>query len=268
MNDRFLFNKLIPAFLFYIFTPNISEACSSCVMAQFDKFLPPIYLWVLFATVWFLSLSIFDRYNSSKLPGIPSLLQALLIVLILLVVGAIYIGPLGFMLLLIPCFSSVLNAFLWGNKLEKKLRYHLKIISCVWLICLIGLFANSIRINYTRTDSDFILQWESTYPARRLLQNLVQKGPDSLEDLRRILKKGMMRSSSIASNGIALYGDPDYDVPLILAEFQLRQNNEYFTSYAEKIENNLSKMTGIKLPKGSSPETWKAYWKKLKAIKR
>lgn len=84
--------KLIKSLQFSIFfsfkTPLVAHACSVCVSAVVDRFLPPIVYWMIFASLWFLALSVLSTITKTKLIRIPKILMAILLTLTLHMAGA------------------------------------------------------------------------------------------------------------------------------------------------------------------------------------
>ena len=79
-----------------------------------------------------------------------------------------------------------------------------------------GLIGYSGYIQKTRSNSDYILKWESTYPSNSLLEKLASQGAKNLPDLRIIVEKGGFSSASIAAEALANFGDPAMDLPIVV----------------------------------------------------
>lgn len=234
------------------------EACSQCIYALYDRLLPPTSIWVVFSIVWPVSLSIFAKATKIRIWGATTPLKTILFILAFLILSMLT-GPIFLFLLLIPCAVSIFQTYFINMNLKDSQRKKLRIFSLVWIICFLGIITNSIFIHYTRTPSTYILQWSNTYFGRRLLEGICRGGPKYLEDLRVIIRKGDLRSVAMASKGIVSYGNPENDVPLLITAFQRFHQDASFSSYRELFENNLSKITGLNLPEGSSPEMWKLH---------
>jgi hypothetical protein len=223
-----------------------ASACGACVFAIFDRFVPPVWLWSAFAIAWFLTVSAIITIHKDKALGIPSFGKAILLVLGFVVAGIMMIGPLGLFLLLLSYPFVAWKAFCGRNarRSNAKVRHTLKKITVTGLICICGLTLYSIFIRTTRPPSEFILRWESTYAGRAYLEELIQCGPESLNDLRVMLEKGNTSSMAAAAEGLSDFGEPDIDIPLLIRALEKCQTD---TSCKSKVESALLKMGGMDL---------------------
>ena len=112
-------------------------------------------------------------------------------------------------------------------------------------------------IRHERTEADFILKYENFGPGKMALERLISQTPAQLNDLREIVLKGKNgQTVAKASEGIAAYGDPLQDAPLLFSIYEKIYGNDG----DKKIELALSKLTGLSLPEGSPPEEWRRSW--------
>jgi hypothetical protein len=44
--------------------PSLAEGCGSCMISNFDRFLPPVFVWCIFIIVWFLAVSALEGVKS------------------------------------------------------------------------------------------------------------------------------------------------------------------------------------------------------------
>ena len=233
---------------------NEALACGSCGYIQFDRILPQIWYWVAFSVLWFFSLSIYTATTSTKLWSVYKPVWSLILVSVLLITSIMFIGPVFLLLLNLPGIILVFKAFLPNKSIPKKEKRNLKILSLAGIACLSFLIAITVNIRRERTDADFILKYEYSGPAKMACNRLVLNAPAQLNEIREIISKAKnSHVVAIASEGIGNHGDPGRDVPLLIDAYA-RIYGEYED---EKVELALSKLTGLRLPDGSSPSAWK-----------
>jgi len=264
-------HRLLMLFSLIIFiglsTPTIAEACGGCMYAVIDRILPPAHLWSFFSIVFFLAFPIAAVIHGEEVDGIPSLISAIVTVFVLIAIGITFIGPFGLILLLIICLCGSVVIIFAGQFLtwNKGLVGDLKIISLAGWFFFVGLAGNTSQILKSRSDVDFILKWESTYSGIKLTRDIASRGPESLADLRKILKKATFGLTiEIAAEGFQAFGEPETDVPLLIdtlakcsAQGDLSCNN--------KVETALRELSGLDLPEGTPAAMW---WKNWNEIRR
>jgi len=241
------------------------EACGICVTALFDRIIPPALLWCLFAIIWFLALSIVVTIHGNMIAGIPSLVPGILLVLFLVIIGLMYIGPIGVLLLLTPYPVAAWRAFKNNDRtLNKRVKNSLKIITVISLIAFMGLISYSAYILRVRTPSEYILRWVNTAPSRGYLKGLTKRGPEFLPDLREVIEKGNISTVAIAVEGLADFGQSDIDVPILIRALGRYQGDDSFNKYSEKFGAALRKLSGLDLPDTTSSREWRKNWEKRK----
>ncbi len=234
------------------------------MLGQADYFLPPIMLWCGFTMGWFLVLSMLSAAHGKKIEGIPSLVFAMLLILVAVIFGAASIGPGGILLLLLPFPFVLRQAF--SKKPEgdsdKLFFLMLRIVMVISIICLCGLTLNSIHIRNVRTASEYILKWGGHLPtSRNLLKELIKNGRQSLPELRKILQKSKrIYYVTDAAEVIAMFGQPDIDMPLLLNAMAKCKDDKC----RNKLASALRKLSGIDLPDDTSPKVWRKTWKQIK----
>jgi hypothetical protein len=168
-----------------------------------------------------------------------------------------FIGPIFLLILILPGIISAIKAFLPDKSVNGKVKRGLRIISAAGITGLLILITMTTNIKHERTEADFILKYENSWPSIMALKQLIEKTPAQLNDLREIALKGKnSRTVATASEGIATHGDPFQDAPLLLKVYEKNFGNDG----DGKIESALSKLTGFTLPEGSPPEEWKRNW--------
>ena len=231
-------------------TPTIAEACGGCMAADFERIMPPVHLWTIFSIVFFLAPSIAAVIHGDDPDDIPSLSSAIAIVIGLIVIGALFIGPLGSLLLLMTCLCVSAYVILGGKSptWSKSFAVDLKIISLAGWFTFVGLVGNSANIRETRSDVDFILEWETTYTGQRMAKDIAGRGPASLADLRTILKKATFGPTmEIAAEGLQTFGEPETDVPLLISALS-KCSAQGDLSCKSKVETALRELSGLDLP--------------------
>jgi hypothetical protein len=235
------------------------------MLAVFDRILPPIHLWSFFPIIWFLAPSIAVMIRGEKVDDIPSFITAFAIIFGHFIVGTMYIGPLGLILLLIPCLyiSTVIISEKKPLTWNKRLVRDLKLISFVGWILFIGLVWYTVYIHSSRSPSDYILKWETPGPRQMLLKKLASSGPKALSDLRKILKNARYSLSlEIAAEGFQTFGEPETDVPLLidaLAKCTVLGS----LPCTSKVEAALRELSGLDLPEGTPAAKWWENWNEM-----
>lgn len=198
-----------------LFEISIAEACSQCVFALFDKFIPPIFYWCLLSILWFLAIAFTASGQKEKIAGFPSFIAAFLLVLVLVIIGGGFFGPISILPLFIPIITATLNAFFSSNKstLSPHLRKNLKAIGVCGVIALASLGAYSVYLRNSRTAVAYILEWEGTSSALLAIRDLKIRGAEAVPDLRLLIKQGNSMTAEIAAEELAVLGEPEIKVP-------------------------------------------------------
>ena len=132
--------------------PSLAEGCGSCMASNFDRFLPPVYVWCIFIIVWFLTVS--------ALEGFKSFIMALLFVIFLSFIFLAFIGPIALLPLFFYALFKSITAF--SHFREKTLLQHLRIgVGVCGIIIIVGLSFYSNTIKSSRTKTDYFLQREN-----------------------------------------------------------------------------------------------------------
>ena len=233
---------------------NEALACGSCMYINFDRILPPIAGWVILSVLWYFSLTVYAAITNTKIWGVYRPLWWLIITSILYVTSLMFIGPIFLLLLILPGIILSFKVFLLNKSIHRKEKRNLRILSVTGIACLTFMITVTVNIHRERTDADFILKYENSGPGRMVCKRLVHQTPAQLKDLREVVLKGNnSQIVAIACEGIATHGDPVRDVPLLIDAYaRIYDNDEN-----EKVELALSKLTGLSLPEGSSPDAWK-----------
>lgn len=270
-NIEFMIPKILPKKIVWILslagtilaTP-IASAEAGCVdaYATIERVLPLAWGWIIFAIIWYLALAASAHARKEKVSGILSLRDTFLLVIILVIIGFLFLGPAPMFLLFLLSIIGTLYAFLIkpGNR-NPLFKKDMKIIGGFVLFILFGIGSGSLYIHFTRAPSDYILNWELTYPGKCALNDLLKRGAEALPDIRVIVEKGRPSSIALAAERLAVIGEPQNDVPLLLNALTSIRSIGYGNQSA-MVENALRTLSGIELPEGTATNTWRAEWQK------
>ncbi|MBW1692738.1 MAG: hypothetical protein JRJ41_01005 [Deltaproteobacteria bacterium] len=240
-----------------IFVTFVSSAEADCVdaFAMVARVLPLTWGWIIFSIVWYLALTASASVRKEKVFGILSLRAAFLLVIILIIVGVMMLGPAPMFLLLVLSIIGTIGAvFKKAENSNPLFKKDMKVIGGFVLLSLLGLGSGSLSIRFTRTPSDYILKWRHTYPARAALADLLKSGPEALPDLRVIVEKGSPPLIVQAAERLAVIGEPQVDVPLLL--------NALSSTDSAKVESALRLLSGLELPENTAVKIWREEWQK------
>jgi len=220
-----------------------SRACGACMAALFDQVLPPALTWSLFVAAWYLLVSAVATVYGKSIWGVLSLWKAVPVVLLLVVIGMMMIGPFGIMLLLLPVPAVFQAGCMEGKEIENSgFANAVKAVNWISLVLFLGLIGYSVHIQKTRSNSDYILKWETTYPSNSLLEKLSSQGAKNLPDLRIIVEKGEFSSASIAAEALANFGDPEMDFETIIQKRESCINDPSCERYRENFDQAVQKL--------------------------
>jgi hypothetical protein len=147
--------------------PDIAAACGACAFEQADYYvLPHTLAWSLGMAGWFFLLMMIcageKRLALSASPWRHFLL-AVVFTLLAIFIGAGTLGPLPCMLLGFMAARTTVRGFnpqTWPT-LSKGLQVGLKTVSAAAIVCMLAGGAISAHTKMTRSDAEFILQWNS-----------------------------------------------------------------------------------------------------------
>jgi len=178
-----------------ILSATTAEACGGCVMALFDKYLPPLSGWIVLGILWYLAVPILSGIHQIEVSGVSSVWNSLIIVISWAVVGLIWIGPLGFYLLvLVQVIKALYFKLPWPQKfLSRNFIKHLNLINNSGLLAVAVLIIVGFYIRSQTNDVDFIRKWSNTHIANQMTIELIEEGKKSLPKLENLM--GSMDSS-------------------------------------------------------------------------
>ena len=218
--------------------PRPSGACGVCIAAAVDRVLPLSHFWSLLAVGWFVATAVAARLTAHKLPGIPSPGGAVLVVVGLGLVGIMALGPLGVLALYVPSLTALLSV--WTAKRRAAARLCTQ-IGTLGLVAALGLGGYGYLF-YRRTPAVYILQWESTYPARAALAALQQDGPSALPVYRQLVLAGNASTTGQAATRLGELGVPATDIPLLLRVRQRLRGSQGATDAVQQVEAALRRL--------------------------
>jgi len=260
--------KLI-AVIFYVFlittciaVPS-ARACSSCGFQIMEHALPPSGIWLLLGVLWFLSTSIALSILKVKVKGIPSVVKAFIITVAACIIAAAFTGPIVILLLFLPPFITTIKVFLPSGKrqLDTKTISVLKTIGIIGMTASIFLYFYGRQIVKNRPFEYFLSGYNAGH-GYNTLSKLLASDPEALPKLRLIIKNGDTEVLRNALKGLENFGDPAKDVPFLIDRLEQAHTENLDPAIIERIEKSLSTLSGLKLPKGTAAQTWRAEWQK------
>ncbi len=260
---RWLFRLLL--LLFLVVSGNTGHACGNCVVAAVDRSLPgAFFLGVPLVMIWFATVANLVNRGAPQIRWVPTLPMTALAIVVLLLAGLIFFGPLIAIPPLIFCLvlwvSSCGADF--SQKLGSKLVKRLRLTNAIFSGVLIGFGIYSGYIRYSRTEADFIMAWETTGPGTAALQKLLQSGSESLPDLRQLALNGNASLGSAAAKRLAVIGDPKTDVPVLIRALDRARREPSAGLSASDLEAALRSQSGINLPDDTTIDQWQLEWQK------
>jgi len=169
-------------------------ACSICITALADYYLPPIFLWVLIATTWFVLNGIVSSATGITLncysKNFVMVLSIVIVILLFILAGAFF--GLGVMLLMfVPAVAAFVQSF--NPQLRVDFPGSTRAIYWIGVLHLVGVACAAVLMvhtHLTRTPENFIVKWSGTSIALIKFKELQAQGPQALDALRYIKKNG------------------------------------------------------------------------------
>ena len=249
--------KLAFLVICFVCPPNIVLACGACMDSYFEFIIPSFWYWVLFAMLYFMSLSIYSYVTSTPILGIPGIGMAITIIAGMFVLSTIS-GFNIYLVLLLPGIGFII--FATHPKKYAKLNADFKFLHGIGVVSLVGLLVLSVHTHYTRTYADMILKDGRSPRSKMALARLNKEGAEGLDELRKVVLNGDAWSAAMATDGLAEHGNPAEDVPIMIDAYEKLRIKEAGSDYVKKIEVNLSQLSGLSLPLHLSPDTWRKHW--------
>ena len=243
--------------------PRSAEGCSVCVTALADYVLPPIVVWSLFCVVWFLTTASIVPRATGRPWFMPPIGTAFLVVVGAALIGAGLLGPIPLLALgLSPLVVSVRSLrrsppVEWQGRLLRRLRVN----AIAGFAVLFVLTATAVFTLSTRSTAEYALKWQSAGPAHAVVRDLAKSGPDSLPQLRVVVQKARPWMASEAAEGLAVFGDPAVDVPLLIDALGRARSDDSTGYAAERIRSALRRLSGLDLPDDAPVEEWRSAWR-------
>lgn len=166
--------------------PAPAHACGTCVFAVFDRIAPPVGWWFVVAVAWFVATSIVISLARVSFAPVPRIVGALAAV-VLTVFSTAVTGPLlGFLL---GALALVAFARAWRRDPPPVFR-HLRRLGIVATIALVVVGVRGAHVASTRSDGDFVVQWEGTVAADQVFTYLAADPVRNRAELQKVALLG------------------------------------------------------------------------------
>lgn len=209
-----------------------------CVTAALDRSLPPILFWTAICLVWFLLNATISSVLNQPLPLTPKLPGAFGLAVICLLIGGSFLGPLPFLLLIVPPLVALLASFganaeqAWSRSAHKSIRL---VAACMFIAIIVGAIWH-VSIRGQRTDGAFIVQWSGSSSAHSMFNHLRDQEPSTLPTYRYIVENGNPYYIAESAERIAAIGQPGEDLPRLKAALQRVKIESPDTQFPDKIQ--------------------------------
>lgn len=237
-----------------------ASACSICVMAFFDYYLPPLFAWLLFPIAWFIFACHLSHKNKTRQWGLPTTGRAFLIGICMfvfaIVTGLVHVVGL---FLLIPPVVLAINCVnpkkrtQW-SKQEKRKNC---IVSLIGTLSFVALISATCYILSTRTKMAYLEQWGTSGMGRTLVGNMQKNPDDNVDKIRAILLNDKIKSyvGDRLARTLGRHGDPVIDFPVLLHVLKR-------TGGDPDVHDALETLTGIELPNEATAKEWETAFEK------
>ncbi|MBF0547788.1 MAG: hypothetical protein HQM08_25345 [Candidatus Riflebacteria bacterium] len=250
---------ILLAILFVTFTPP-SMACGTCAYALWEMGLPPAWLWMTSMLLWHLSFTYLNFKSGGQLTNIPSFIETIIGLFILLLISAAALGPIAFLIFLFHP-GQLLFGLLFGSlsKIDEKSLKTVKRNMKAGLLFFAILLAISFTLKSQRTTADWLLKWERTSPGVVLLGK-IEKGEKTIskDELRQLETQGSTGLVCKIAGKLAELKEPAFDVPLLIGVLERSDLQE---EDRKRLWKALKTLTELSLPVEASPQDWRAAWK-------
>jgi hypothetical protein len=267
------YRKRINPFFIFVFAAiqilfiSSANACGQCAASQIWKLFPPLLIWQWIGIAWFLTLSLLKTVSKTELRFIPHIIPGAFLTLLGLFFGFVMTGPITILPFLVIAFAATIVLLF-----NRKKKYSLRLFIAIYLLAFLSISAIMVTgileiIHPTpKSPVDIILRWEGTGSERIAFSELRKAEPDSVSSYREIVRKGTFYSVTQAVKRLAIVGDPEIDVPLVINGLERSRANSY-KYLSIDIEDVLRKMTGLSLPEGTPVKEWRDKWEAGKSKK-
>lgn len=179
-------SAVIALLLTSLAVPDDAFACGTCVLAAFDRVLPPAAWWFVWSLTWLVAMGAALSWSKTSMKPQPRLPLSLVLAAAAVLAMAI-VGPaLGFALAVLP--ATAFFRSLRGEPSTAKRR--IRFVTLAAMVAAMGLGARGYLVHSTRTDGDFVVQWENTVPAHQVFEYLAANPGAHEAELRKIAMLG------------------------------------------------------------------------------
>jgi hypothetical protein len=213
--------------------PNTALACGKCVLAIFDRLLPPIHFWMVLGLAWFILNGLIAALFNQHLPAQPRLLITLALAIGGYISGWAVFGPWAAFILAGIAINSFLRSILpLGYKWPSLALRRAIAITGVVILCFVAYGTTQlVHILRTRTVAQFIVQWGGTTSTPLEFDKLRKREPSSLSDYRYIVTHGSNYVASRAARRIGAISNDWADTLLLKEAAKRSPANGYHAGY-------------------------------------
>lgn len=239
-----------------------AHACTTCMMAAVWTVFPPLLYWDWLGLVWMFVMAVLCSVWRQKNPFLPGPVGAAVILLFAFFAYFAVLGPVAtYPLLVLPLAGawSFLSKGRHGS--PRGFRIAMSVVGAAVIGVYVVTGAREIFVPTPRAPSDVIIQWESSPSANAAFAELKRQEPGSADAYREIVRRGRLFAVQQAAQRLAVVGDRDTDVPLIIDALDRAQAQDESSRFiAGDLGDVLQDFTGLSLPKTAPAAEWRRAW--------
>ncbi len=170
-----------------------AEACGVCVLSMVDYILPPGLFWFFYPVVGFLFMSAACSFEGERMAFIPTIGRAVVLSLVCIILGASLVGPIATIPLGLPVIVATFRMWrLQGKSVPQKGFPNLVLVAGI-AFCAVGLSVSlwGVMRRASCSQVEFMVQWPTSPITRGRLDGLRSREPESLEEYRGMIDRGV-----------------------------------------------------------------------------
>lgn len=222
--------------------PREAGACSQCVFAFTEQFLPPTLPWSIIGFVAYPLVGFAIRPPTDTPVGAFFTNFQILLWSAAGLLSSIFFGPIPFLILLAISVRGIMLS--WKNGATRSVRI-------VAAVVLIPLVLTGIKFTYDwarRDKADFVMRWSGTGPARIVVARMVEQ--KDLAGLRRIVAGPDGFEAAQTAMHLAKIGDPAIDAPIMIDALRSFEGKEFEEFNVSTFNGALEALLGGTPPDG------------------